>query len=150
MDHNDPLHLHTYYYDWLIMIYITSLGPTHIQMRFMVWLCLHHVSHLVCGAVPSSQTIRAATGADGAPNRRHSARPQGARGLTPTRRATTPVSARSSTRGLARAARRARRPGRPPMGYSLRRLTGSYRYPDMPLVRVFSPTGLSLGRIGRE
>ena len=99
-------------------------------MRFMVWLCLLHVSHLVCGAAPSSQITRAATGAGGAPNRRHLARPQGVRGLTPTRRATTPVIAWSSTRGLARAARRARQPGRPPLGYSLRRLTGSYRYPD--------------------
>ena len=77
MDHYDPFHLHTYYYDWLIIIYIISLGPTHIRMRFMVWLCLLHVSHLVCGASPSSQITRAATGADGAPNRRHSARPQG-------------------------------------------------------------------------
>ena len=111
------------------MFYTISLGPTHIQMRFMVRLCLLHVSHLVCGAAPSSQTIRAATSADGHPNRRHSARPQGARGLTPTRRATTPVLAWSSKGPSRRGARGPSARARP-LGYSLRWLTGSYRYHD--------------------
>ena len=68
-------------------------------------------AHLACGAAPSSQITHAATGAGGAPNRRHSARPQGVRG--PTDKAGHHACQHVEfSRGLAGEARGARRPGR--------------------------------------